>query len=92
MASLFAPKPQVIQVPAPAPPPAPKEPAPMPDIAAPAVVEARRKGVRCFCLSLDRASEADVRRIFGHAGYRIVDDPARLAAVLARSYAELAGG
>ncbi|WP_156480737.1 nitric oxide reductase activation protein NorD [Thauera humireducens] len=60
--------------------------------AARAVVEARRKGVRCFCLSLDRASEADVRRIFGHAGYRIVDDPARLAAVLARSYAELAGG
>ena len=58
--------------------------------AAHAVVEARRKGVRCFCLSLDRASEADVRRIFGHGGYRIVDDPARLGALLARSYAELA--
>lgn len=57
--------------------------------AARAVVEARRKGVRCFCLTLDRASEADVRRIFGHAGYRIVDDPARLAGALARSYAEL---
>ncbi|MDI3490766.1 MAG: nitric oxide reductase NorD protein [Thauera sp.] len=60
--------------------------------AARAVMEARRKGVRCFCLSLDRASEADVRRIFGHGGYRIVDEPARLAAALARSYAELAGG
>jgi hypothetical protein len=60
--------------------------------AARAVVEARRKGVRCFCLSLDRASEADVRRIFGHGGYRIVDDPARLAVTLARSYAELVGG
>jgi hypothetical protein len=57
--------------------------------AARAVVEAQRKGVRCFCLSLDRGSESDVRRIFGHAGYRIVDDPARLAAALARSYAEL---
>lgn len=57
--------------------------------AARAVVEARRKGVRCFCLSLDRASEADVRRIFGHGGYRIVDDPAGLAGALARSYAEL---
>lgn len=57
--------------------------------AARAVVEARCKGVRCFCLTLDRASEADVRRIFGHAGYRIVDDPARLAGALARSYAEL---
>ncbi|MHB1374915.1 MAG: VWA domain-containing protein [Thauera sp.] len=57
--------------------------------AARAVVEARRKGVRCFCLSLDRASEADVRRIFGHAGYRIVDDPARLAGALARSYASV---
>jgi len=59
--------------------------------AARAVVEARRKGVRCFCLSLERASEAELRRIFGHGGYRIVDDPARLAAALARSYAELAG-
>ncbi|MDI3514571.1 MAG: nitric oxide reductase NorD protein, partial [Rhodocyclaceae bacterium] len=57
--------------------------------AARAVVEARCKGVRCFCLSLDRASEADVRRIFGHGGYRIVDDPAGLAGALARSYAEL---
>jgi nitric oxide reductase activation protein len=60
--------------------------------AARAVVEARRKGVRCFCLSLDRASETGVCRIFGHGGYRIVDDPARLADALARSYAELAGG
>ena len=57
--------------------------------AARAVLEARRKSVRCFCLSLDRASETDVRRIFGHDGYRIVDDPARLASTLARSYAEL---
>ena len=60
--------------------------------AARAVVEARRKGVRSFCLSLDRASEADVRRIFGHAGYRIVDDPARLAAALTRTCAELIDG
>ena len=60
--------------------------------AARAVVEARRKGVRCFCLSLDRASEAEVRHIFGHGGYRIVDDPARLAAALARSYAEVIDG
>ena len=60
--------------------------------AAHAVVEARRKGVRCFCLSLDRASEADVRRIFGYGGYRIVDDPARLATALARTYAELIDG
>ena len=57
--------------------------------AARAVVEARRRGVRCFCLSLDRASEIDVRRIFGHAGYRIVGDPARLADVLSHTYAEL---
>ena len=60
--------------------------------AARAVVEARRKGVRSFCLSLDRASEADVRRIFGHAGYRIVDDPARLAAALTRTSSELIDG
>ena len=40
----------------------------------------------------DRASEADVRRIFGHAGYRIVDDPARLAAALTRTCAELIDG
>jgi nitric oxide reductase NorD protein len=60
--------------------------------AARAVVEARRKGVRCFCLSLDRASEAEVRRIFGYGGYRIVDDPARLTAALARSYADLIDG
>ena len=60
--------------------------------AARAGVEARRKGVRSFCLSLDRASEADVRRIFGHAGYRIVDDPARLAAALTRTCAELIDG
>ena len=48
--------------------------------------------MRCFCLSLEHASEADVRRIFGHGGYRIVDEPARLAATLTRSYAELTGG
>jgi nitric oxide reductase activation protein len=57
--------------------------------AARAVVEARRKGVRCFCLSLDRAAEADVRRIFGHGGYRIVDDPTRLAANLNHTWAKL---
>lgn len=59
--------------------------------AARAVVEARRKGVRCFCLGMERASEAELRRIFGHHGYRIVNDSARLAAALARSYAELSG-
>ena len=37
-------------------------------------------------------SEADVRRIFGHGGYRIVNDPARLATALARTYAELLEG
>ncbi len=59
--------------------------------AARAVIEARRQGIRCFCLSLNHASEADVRRIFGHGGYRIVTDPEHLAGVLARSYAELTG-
>ncbi|WP_068637932.1 nitric oxide reductase activation protein NorD [Thauera butanivorans] len=47
-----------------------------------AVGEARRKGIRCFCLTLDRQSEAYVRRIFGRGSYRIIDDAHRLASAL----------
>lgn len=54
-----------------------------------AVGEARRKGIRCFCLTLDRQSETYVRRIFGRDGYRIVDDARRLARVLRETCARV---
>lgn len=51
--------------------------------AAMAVHEAKRQGIRCFCLTHDPQAAPSVRRIFGHEGYRIVDDPERLPAALA---------
>lgn len=54
-----------------------------------AVGEARRKGIRCFCLTLDRQSETYVRRIFGRDGYRIVNNARRLACVLRETCARV---
>ena len=47
-----------------------------------AVVEARRRGIRIQCVTLDPAGERDARRIFGWQGYRVVTNPSALAAHL----------
>ena len=47
-----------------------------------AVQEAKRRGVQIHCLTLDPAGERDARRIFGWRCYRIVTNPAALAAHL----------
>lgn len=44
--------------------------------------EAKRRGVQIHCLTLDPAGERDARRIFGWRCYRIVTNPAALAAHL----------
>lgn len=54
--------------------------------AAMAVREAKRQGIRCFCLTHDAQAASCVRRIFGHDAYRIVDDPERLPEALARCH------
>lgn len=54
--------------------------------AAMAVREAKRQGIRCFCLTHDAQAASCVRRIFGHDGYRIVEDPERLPEALARCH------
>jgi len=40
-----------------------------------AVQQARRKGIRCFCVALDRQADSYVRRIFGVRNYLIAVDP-----------------
>ena len=47
-----------------------------------AVQEAKRRGVQIHCLTLDPAGERDARRIFGWRCYRVVTNPAALAAQL----------
>lgn len=60
--------------------------------AAMAVRDARRQGIRCFCLTHDPQAASSARRIFGHDGYRIVDDPERLPEALARCHQRLVDG
>jgi len=43
-----------------------------------AVQEARRRGVRVQCVTLDPNGEADARRIFGWHHYRVVTNPRTL--------------
>jgi len=40
-----------------------------------AVQQARRKGIRCFCVALDAQADSYVRRIFGVRNYLIAVDP-----------------
>jgi len=40
-----------------------------------AVQQARRKGIRCFCVALDGQADSYVRRIFGVRNYLIAVDP-----------------
>lgn len=47
-----------------------------------AVQEAKRRGVLVHCVTLDPAGERDARRIFGWRCYRVVTNPAALAAHL----------
>ncbi|MDE2455059.1 MAG: VWA domain-containing protein, partial [Burkholderiales bacterium] len=56
-----------------------------------AVQEAKRRGVRVHCVTLDPAGERDARRIFGWQGYRVVTNPAALAAHLRHVQARATG-
>jgi hypothetical protein len=44
-----------------------------------AVQEAKQRGVRVHCVTLDPSGERDARRIFGWQHYRVVTNPAMLA-------------
>jgi nitric oxide reductase activation protein len=55
-----------------------------------AVGELRRGGIHVLAVSLDRAADRYVRRIFGAGGYRIVDRLPQLPDALPRLYARLA--
>jgi nitric oxide reductase NorD protein len=54
-----------------------------------AVVEARRRGLTVFAVSLDRAADRYVGTIFGPGRYLVLDRPQRLPEVLTRLYARL---
>lgn len=55
-----------------------------------AVQCAARRGVDCYCVAVDAAADAYVRRIFGWRNYRVVDSAETLPAHLASLYARLA--
>lgn len=56
-----------------------------------AVIEARRKGVRVFGVTVDRDAKSYVPAIFGQHGYAVVSNIARLPAALPAIYRGLAG-
>lgn len=39
-----------------------------------ALLEARMKGIRPFCITIDRESEAELKDLYGDVGYTIIDD------------------
>jgi len=47
-----------------------------------AVVEARRQGIAVFCLTVDRGAPTYARRIFGRAGFAVLEKAEQLPAVL----------
>ena len=56
-----------------------------------AVMEARRKGIRVFGVTVDRDAKSYVPAIFGQHGYAIVSNIAKLPAALPAIYRSLAG-
>lgn len=56
-----------------------------------AVVEARRKGVRVFAVTIDRDAKAYVPAIFGNTGHAVVPSIGRLPAALPAIYRTLVG-
>lgn len=55
-----------------------------------AVQDARKQGVRAFCLTTDPQATKYVRTIFGAGNYQILDNPYQLCARLSRVFARLA--
>lgn len=54
-----------------------------------AVIEARRQGLRPFCITVDREGEDYLPHMFGPAGYTVVRQPEELSLRLPRLYAQL---
>jgi nitric oxide reductase NorD protein len=54
-----------------------------------AVIEARRQGLKPFCITIDREGEDYLPHMFGPAGYTVVKQPEELALRLPRLYAQL---
>jgi nitric oxide reductase NorD protein len=50
-----------------------------------AVLEARQRGVHPFCLTIDRQEQNYVRRIFGWAGYTVLQRPEQLPSALVKA-------
>jgi nitric oxide reductase NorD protein len=53
------------------------------------VVEARDRGLRPFCVTIDREGEAYLPHLFGPAGFTVIRRPEELPARLPRLYAQL---
>ena len=54
-----------------------------------ALIEARDKGLRPFCVTIDREGAAYLPHLFGPAGYTIIRKPEELPARLPMLYARL---
>ena len=54
-----------------------------------AVASAAARGIRTFCLTLDRQADAYVRRIFGARNYLIADQAASFAGYTAQALVKL---
>lgn len=54
-----------------------------------AVIEARQRGLRPFCVTIDREGEAYLPHLFGPAGFTVIRKPEELPARLPQLYAQL---
>jgi nitric oxide reductase NorD protein len=55
------------------------------------LIEARRVGVRPFCVTIDREGASYLPHLFGPAGYTVLRNPEELPARLPLLYAQLTG-
>jgi nitric oxide reductase NorD protein len=54
-----------------------------------ALVEAKRRGIRPFCITIDKEAKGYIQRLFGEVGYIIIDDVGKLPRKLPEIYKRL---
>ena len=56
-----------------------------------AIMEAKRKGIQPFCITIDEGGNEYLPYLFGDNGYAVVSDMARLPTLLPKLYLNLTG-
>jgi len=52
-------------------------------------LEAKKKGIHPFCITIDKAEHSYLSRMYGHASYVFIDDLAKLPLKIPEIYRKL---